>query len=453
MIDFLPNNLIALAKSLSNPLYVVGGFVRNFLIDGSISTDIDLAGDITLEELKDKISACQLSIVAEYKRTGTLVLSDQKLKYEFTAFRTEEYKGGEHTPFATTFTSDILKDALRRDFKCNAVYYDITNKKFVDPLGNGIENIKNKVLDTVDYPEKVFKHDGLRLMRLARFAGELMFTPTKEVMLGAFKYRENIKEISGERIFSELQKILISDTAYPFSDPKGHYTGLKILDETRVLDLILPELTDGRNMAQRADFHLYDVLEHSLRSVLYADKTVRLGALFHDIGKPFCYRRDGYYYAHFAEGEKIAEKVLKRLKASNEIIKEIKFLVREHMLDLDCSARENKVRKFMIKNHNMLEKLMLVKQADFRASLETHDIAPTLIKWDRIYKVMLSDGTPFTLKQLQISSKTLIDLGFREGQIGKELNKLYDFAILNPSKNDSETLLNMAKKDLIKIKK
>ena len=452
MIDFLPKNLIALAHSLSSPLYIVGGFVRNFLIDKTISTDIDLAGNITLEELKDKISACQLSIVAEYKKTGTLVLSDGDRKYEFTAFRTEEYKGGEHTPFSTTFTSDILKDALRRDFKCNAVYYDIVNKKIVDPLGNGVENIKNKILDTVDTPEKVFMHDGLRLMRLARFAGELMFTPTEAVMLGAYKYRENIKEISGERIFSELLKILSSDTAYAFSDPKGHYLGLKILDETRVLDLILPELTDGRNMAQRADFHLYDVLEHSLRSVLHADKKVRLGALFHDIGKPFCFRRDGYYYAHFSEGEKIAERVLLRLKADKQTIKEIKFLVREHMVDLDCSLIINKVRRFIVKNHDRLEELMLVKQADFRASLEKHDIAPTLIKWDRIYKTMLTDGTPFTLKDLKISSKTLMEIGFKDKEIGKELNKLFDFAILNPTKNDSETLVNLATKDFKKIK-
>lgn len=448
MKKFLSQKLIDLANSLNSPLFVVGGFVRNFLIDGTISKDIDLSGAILSEELTKKLDEKGFSIVAEYKRTGTVVFTDGKIKYEFTAFRREKYRGGEHTPFETEFTKDIKEDALRRDFKCNAVYFDISKGQFVDPLG-GIQDIKNKVLDTVDTPEKVFSHDGLRLMRLARFAGELNFTPTEQVIDGATVYAKNIKEISVERVYAELVKMLVSDTAYSFSDPKGHYTSLKILDTTRVLDYILPELTDGRGMVQRADFHRYDVLEHSLRCVLYAEKNVRLGALFHDIGKPFCFRRDGYYYHHFSEGEKIAESVLKRLKADGETIRQVTFLVKEHMVDLDCSVKESKVRLFIVKNQKMLNELMCVKQADFRASLETHDVAPTLIKWDRIYKKMRSDGTPFTLKELKITSSDLMNLGFRGDRLGKELNKLWGSAIVNPQKNDKNILWEMAKKDLL----
>ena len=91
---------------------------------------------------------------------------------------------------------------------------------------------------------------------------------------------------------------------------------------------------------------------------------------------------------------------------------------------------------------------MRVKQADFRASLETHDVAPTLIKWDRIYKKMRIDGTPFSLKELKISAKELIDIGYKGDRLGKELNKLWGSVVVNPQKNDENLLLEIAKKDL-----
>ena len=449
MINYLPLKIIELAKKLPAPIFVVGGFVRNFLINGTPSSDIDLAGTLSIEDMNAALSVCGFKVVTEIDRTGTVIFFDGEQKYEYTRFRSEEYHGGEHTPFKTDFTDDIAVDALRRDFKCNAVYYDIKNQKIVDPLG-GVDDIKNKVLDTVCEPEKVFSNDGLRLMRLARFAGELNFTPTEKVIDGAKKYAKNIKEISAERIYAELIKILHADTAYSFSSERGHYDALKILDRTRVLDYIIPELTDGRGMVQRADFHLYDVLEHSLRTVRHADKSVRLGALLHDVGKPFCLRRDGYYYQHFSEGEKIAENILNRLKADNETIKQVKFLVREHMVDLDCSMRESKVRMFIVKNHARLKELMLIKQADFRASLEAHDVAPTLIKWDRIYKKMLVDGTPFEIKDLKISAADLIGLGYEKEHIGKELKKLMDLCAVTPEKNKREDLLSIAERDMIR---
>ncbi len=452
MKNVLPKNLISLAKAMPKPLYVVGGAVRNFLIDGSLSTDLDLAGAIPTADFVKALNEFGIKESATYPRTGTVMFSDGVYHYEYTAFRRDKYNGGEHLPSISEFTEDINEDALRRDFKCNAIYYDVQNDKIIDLLG-GIEDIKNKTLSTVSTPDKVFSVDGLRLMRLARFAGELNFQPTYEVIQSAKKYADNILDISPERIFNELKMILVSDCKYTFSDPIGHYNALKILDHTRVLDKILPELTEGRGMVQRADFHKYDVLEHSIRTVLYSHPTIRLGALFHDIGKPFCFLRDGYYYHHFSEGERIAERVLKRLKADKETILQVKFLVREHMVDLDCSMSENKVRKFLIKNQDRLDDLRRVKQADFRASLEIESTAPTIVKWKKIYDKMKADGTPFNLKELNITAQDLIDLGYKDKQIGKEQKVLFDYAILHPEKNKNEILLSLAKKHIAKLKK
>ena len=451
MKNILPKNFITLSKTMPRPLYVVGGAVRNFLIDGSLSTDIDLAGAIPVEQFVKALNDFGIKENAIYPRTGTVMFSDGVYHYEYTAFRRDKYLGGEHLPEHIEFTEDINEDALRRDFKCNAIYYDVQKDKIIDLLG-GIEDIKNKTLSTVCEPDKVFSVDGLRLMRLARFAGELNFQPTYSVIQSAKKYADNILDISPERIFNELKMILIADCKYTFSDPIGHYNALKILDHTRVLDKILPELTEGRGMVQRADFHKYDVLEHSIRTVLYSHPTIRLGALFHDIGKPFCFLRDGYYYHHFDEGERIAERVLKRLKADKATIAQVKFLVREHMVDLDCSMSESKVRKFLVKNQDRLDELRRVKQADFRASLEIESIAPTIVKWKKIYDKMQADGTPFTLKDLKISAGDLIGLGYKDKQISKELKTLFDYAVLHPEKNKHENLITIAKKHFAKLK-
>ena len=444
MIKILPKNLIYLASKFDKPLYLVGGSVRNYLIDGSLSGDLDLCASIEVEKFVQGVEDCGFKVNATYKRTGTVLFVDGEYHYEYTAFRRERYVGGEHTPEYTEFTEDIHEDAIRRDFKCNSIYYDIKNQKIVDVLG-GLEDIKYKRLDTVRQPEKVFCSDGLRLMRLARFVGELNFKPTLEVLSAAEKYSHNILDISPERIYDELKMILRSNEKYTFSDPIGHYNALKVLDQTRVLDKIIPELTLGRDMAQRKDFHKYDVLEHTLRTVLYCEPNVRLGALLHDVGKPFCFLRDGCYHQHADEGEKIAVKVLKRLKADNETISKVKFLVKSHMLDLDCSMRESKIRRFIVARNVYIEELLMLKQADYMAGMDNQDVAPTVKKWRYILEKMKKDGTPFDYKDLTITAVDLMQIGYKGKAIGKTLEELFDFCVLNPEQNQKQILVDKAK--------
>ena len=440
-----------LAESLDKPLYLVGGAVRNFIIDRSIPSDIDLAGCISVEQFLLALEKSGLKVSAIYPRTGTVMFKDGIYNCEYTCFRREKYSGGGHNPNSVEWTDDICEDALRRDFKCNAVYYDIKGQKFVDPLG-GISDIENKRLDTVKEPDKVFCSDGLRLMRLARFCGELDFNPTEQVVCGARKFSHNILDISKERIYSELKLILQSDKKYPFSNKFGHYKALKILDEIRVLDRIIPELTEGRGMEQRKDYHKFDVLEHSLRSVMYADSAVRLVMLLHDVGKPFCFNRDGNFYQHHVEGVKIVQSVLKRLGADNKAIKQAVFLIKEHMIDMDCNMKEAKVRRFIQNNHEWLEQLFMVKQADAMASLEKEEIAPTIVKWTKIYQKMKEDGTPFSLNELKISATDLIEIGYKNQNIKNKLKELFDFVGQNPDKNDNAILINKAKNELLKDK-
>lgn len=438
--------IISLAKSLDKPLYAVGGIVRNFLIDGSFAADIDLCAPIRAEEFLLALEKHGFNVITTVKRTGTIIFCDDQNKYEFTSFRKEKYVGGEHTPYQTEFTENIVDDALRRDFKCNAVYYDIAGDKIVDVLG-GVDDINNKILDTVTDAKLVFCHDGLRLMRLARFSGELNFKPSDKVISAMKSYAKNILEISSERIYTELNKILISDTAYSFSNPKGHYVGLKILEQTGVLDYIIPELTKGRDMPQRADFHDYDVLEHSLRAVLYSPKETRLIALLHDVGKPYALEKDNNFYEHAKYGECIAEKILNRLKASNQTIVQAKAVIKYHMLDIDCKMKESKLRKFFVENILILPQILLVKQADFSACKDDLSVCPAVKKWQALFDKMKADGTPFTYHELKISATDLIKIGYVGKAIGWELEKLFLACILQPNLNKRERLVAFAKAD------
>ena len=381
---FFEQNLILLAKSLEKPLYAVGGVVRNYLIDGSISEDFDLASGVTAECLREKLGDFGFSVCVEYKRTGTLVFTDGRTKYEFTTFRTDNYQGGAHKPDRVEYTDSIEKDALRRDFACNAVYMNVATGELVDPLKKGVKDIEKKRLDTVTDPDKVFAFDGLRLLRLARFAGELNFKPTEEVLRSALKFSKNILEISPERIYAELKRILVADKKYAFSDKSGHYTALKILDKTRVLDQIFPCITNGRGIKQRADYHKYDVLEHSLKCAFYAPEKIRLVALLHDAGKAQSLEEEGNFYRHAELGVFGAKVALERLKADNKTIEKACFLIRWHMLDIDGNMGEKKLRLFFVKNKENIFDLMDLKRADFMASKDGEGTSATLKKWQAL---------------------------------------------------------------------
>lgn len=445
MREILPKNLFNLAENCENPLYVVGGSVRDHLANLTQKTgepDFDLSSPTPVETFVESAKKSGFIVKATFKNTGTVKLQDEAgVDYEYSCFRSDEYVRGTHVPVQTTFTTDIRLDARRRDFTCNAIYYDIKAGKYLDPL-SGIQAIKEKRLTTVAPAKKVFSEDGLRLMRLARQAACLGFTPDDDCLLGAKANAALIADISPERIYTELCAILAADEKYGVKN--GHYAGLKLLDETRVLDYILPELSAGRDLAQRADFHKYDVLEHSLRAVLYADKSVRLTALLHDVGKPLCMKRDGNAHAHSEEGEKLARAILTRLKAPTKTIDETAKLVALHMYDFNCRTSENKLRRFFVKHFSSLEKLLLLKQADFSACTDDLSIAPTCARWLAILQKLRAEHAPLTLKELAISGKDLLNISITPSRISEILQTLLYHAVCNPKDNKKERLIKLA---------
>ena len=441
------DKIAELAEIFPVPLYLVGGYVRDYLIGGELSKDVDLAAPCKTQTAETYIRAVGLQILAEYERTGTIVFTDGNIKYEYTSFREDAYVGGGHLPEYTTFTSDIKKDALRRDFKCNAVYYDVKRQVLVDPLG-GVKDIENKLLTTVSEPKTVFSHDGLRLMRLARFAGELGFNVGEREIAGAKDNAFNVRSVSAERIFAELKAILVANKKHAFSGKDGHYVALSVLDKTRVLDEILPELSLGRGMEQRKDYHKYDVLEHSLKAAYYAPESVRLYALLHDVGKPYQMIKTGRYHGHDVLGAKLVKKIAARLKFDRKTASEAEFITLYHMADIDAKTKESKVRAFIVENFGYFNDLLLVKQADFSASKDVTEVSPTVAKWQRVYSNMVNEGVPFSVKELSVSAADLIELGFNKSRLSEELKTLLKRVVKGSVKNVRQDLLRCAERDI-----
>ncbi len=443
MRKILPKNLILLAKQTPQPLYVVGGSVRDYLA-GLVSDtqDWDICSPMPAETFAQIAEENGFVVKSIYRNTGTVKLQDcDKNDYEYTCFRSDKYVRGIHVPVEIYFTNDIELDCRRRDFTCNAIYYDVAADSYADPL-DGIGAIREKRLTTVAPAQKVFGEDGLRLMRLARQAAQLGFEPDAETKSGAQENAHLIRDISPERIYTELCMILSADQKHGVLD--GHYQGLRLLSEIGVLDEILPELTLGRNMAQRADFHNYDVLEHSLRAVLYADCNIRLAALLHDVGKPACTLRYGTTYAHPQEGEEIAKKILERLKAPKKTIERVCKLVALHMYDLDCNTGTSKLRRFLVKNRDCVEDLLALKQADFSACKDDLSIAPTVRRWTELLAVMQAEHVPFSLKELAVNGNDLRTLDIPPHHISEILQKLLEYTAVTPQDNEKERLCRIA---------
>ncbi len=418
---FVSEPIRRFAERFPVPLYIVGGYVRDGL-DGIASDDVDITSSLSVSEVEALVGE-DFFIDLIKKDTGTVCIRHGDEIWQYTAFRKDVYGKG-HTP-VETIPASMEEDAFRRDFKANAVYYDIKKDEICDLVG-GVTDIENKVLSATRPPEEVFGEDGLRLMRLARIAAETGYEPDEEAMDAAKKNAFRIDEIAPDRIRVELGKILHADKKRGlFGAPSR---GLNILQQTGVLERILPEISKGDGMPQRSDYHKFDVFGHTLTTVDYADDSVRTAAFFHDIGKPFVYEKRGNFYGHDVEGESLCEAVMTRLRYSKSEILTTKRLVRWHMLDMSGDMRENKIRLFVQQNADIIDRLCLLKRAD--ACGCGYSFSGESASADRLQKTLFEmkrEGVPFSVKDLLVTGKdfppTDVLPAAKRGEAMKELLK------------------------------
>lgn len=435
----IPDSLRKLNSMAACPLYAVGGYVRNKLA-GLGDTDIDIAGPAIAEALG--ISRRYQTRVVNYK-LGTAVIRFNDDKFEYTPFRVEKYApGGDHTPVEVRFTTDIRQDALRRDFTCNSIYYDIGAGHIIDPLG-GRADIEKKVIRAFN-PARTFASDGLRILRMVRLAVEMGFRIDGETAKAAQANAHLLKDISPERRRDELDKILVADTRYGVAG--AHYRGLRLLHQLGLWKYLIPQLEDGAGMAQNPKYHKYDVLEHINQTVRFAPPDIRLAALMHDVGKPYCMNKFGNMHGH----EKVSANIVRfnlgehGLKYPNAVVDEVEWLCLNHMYDMARNTREAKLRVFVAANFDRIDKLVALMRADDLA--RGMDEPPREIRLETIKQTLIEEGAPLNLSQLKLDGSTLIREGIQPVKIGGLLDELWRACVADPRLNNEEWLLARVRK-------
>lgn len=422
-------------------LYITGGFTRDSLLFGEFKkTDMDICASAGVEEVKKILNGGAYRLKERNSALGTVaIVAESGEAYEYTAFRRDSYRRGEHTPSSVVFVGTVEEDALRRDFTVNSIYYDIAGEKIVDPTG-GTEDLKNKLLKTSDKPEITFGSDGLRLLRLVRFAAALGFDIEVETKKAAEQSAHLLRDITRPRVNEEFFKILEAE------DGTRAYKGLRLLSELGLLFMVVPELRASYDFPQNKKWHEFDVLEHTFKTLELCRPETRMAALLHDIGKPYSEQKYGNSHHHTEIALELSPKILKEFEYSHKRASRTLRLIEHHMYDLDSAARENKIKKFILENHDIFEDLLDLKQADYLATGKYSDICPTVEKWRGIYNDM--QNGPLDIKDLAITPTELISelKGIMpQTDTAKVMGKLLLSCAVEKIKNERETLLNRAR--------
>ena len=462
MIITVPEEIGFVIKTLGEAgyeAYLVGGCVRDFIM-GVIPKDYDVTTDATPDEVHRVFDDLDVHIIDTGIKQGTVTVIRNHVPVEVTTYRTESTYSDNRHPDDVRFSKSLTDDLSRRDFTMNAIAWNPLRGKnaevvqmtevdrtgtndgsFVDAF-NGIDDIKNNVIRCVGNPRDRFSEDALRIMRALRFASTLDFEIEGETAKAIFDLKDNLNNISRERIQKELEGLICGNGAE------------RILREyADVIAVIIPEIVPMIGLDQCTPYHIYDVWEHSIRVVsgVPGEPVLRLAALFHDIGKPPCFFKDedgvGHFYGHPEVSAEMAGSIMRRLRFDNETRNKVLTLVRWH--DLRPEATEKSVRKALVKvGAELFDEWIAIKRADNLAQApEITERQDYISEIEEIGHRLIDEEGTMSLKTLNISGKDLMELGVREGpEIGRILNELLADVLEERLTNEKTILIEAAKK-------
>ena len=327
--------LAQLFNSAGFEFAIVGGPVRDLILNREIN-DLDFTTNAKPEQILNLVTPWADTVWDIGIAFGTVGARRKDFQVEITTYRSEIYNEESRKP-EVTFGTSLDDDLIRRDFTINAMAVRLPELTFVDLFG-GVDDLSKRVIRTPREPELSFSDDPLRMMRAARFASQLGFTPVVDVLLAATEMSERIKIVSAERVRDEFSKLIMG--AQPT-------LGLEILEGTKLAEHVIPELPALQLEIDEHHKHK-DVYEHSLIVLQQAidletshepncepDLVLRLAALLHDIGKPKTRRFESgggvSFHHHEVVGAKIARKRLTAMRYPGDVIDSVCKLTELHL--------------------------------------------------------------------------------------------------------------------------
>ena len=363
-------------KENNTECYVVGGYVRDFLLKRK-SKDIDilvLGNGIEIAKniarsLDEKIQ------VTVFKTFGTAYFKYNDFEIEFVGARKESYTSDSRNPIVESGT--FKEDIDRRDFKINSMAISLHPKSFgqLIDLHNGLNDLENCIINTPLDAAITFSDDPLRMLRAVRFASQLNFTLDDKLILTMNELKSRIEIVTNERIVDELNKILLSKTPS---------IGFKLLEKTGLLDFILPEITNLKGIDEIEGqkhkdnfYHTLEVLDNICENT--ENLWLRWAALLHDIGKAPTKKFDkkiGWtFHGHEFEGSKMVYKLFKRLKMPlNEKMKYVQKLVLMSSRPIVLAQKnvtDSAVRRLIFDASDAVDDLMTLCEADITTKNKT----------------------------------------------------------------------------------